>query len=317
MSKTKKLTVLIFFLALITFYSSTLLAQEEEINTLTQDDLTTITGNVQRPNGVIQLDGKLYIACSGDWTIYEVDLESQTTVTYIYGVRNSHTMIIEDTADDQVTIWAPDFVQNSLLRVNPVRSPETIASNLEGPWGIATLDQDTFLVTSTDGNRIVAINKSGNVLPIATELRSPTGIAVRGNHVYFANSGSARRAIEWLDLTDVEVRQTMATPTPPSTPINVTPAPLVSGLQNVTSVVLGPDDLLYFAYSLGTRGVVGRIDPELCAAEEEGCTNDEVEIVLYTELTAPLAGLTISPDMLLYTHTMFRPEIYQADLNGL
>jgi hypothetical protein len=316
MKKTRNVSVSSLLLFLILFYPTTLHAQSEEIDALTQDDLTTITGNVQRPNGVVQLDGKLYIACSGDWTIYEVDLTSQTTVTYIYGVRNSHTMLVEDTGDAQVTIWTPDFVQNSLLRVNPVRAPETIATNLEGPWGIASLDQDTFLVTSSDGNRIVAVSKSGSVLPITTELRSPTGIAVRNNRAYFANSGSARRAIEWLDLTDVEIRQTLATPeAAASAVINVTPAPLVSGLQNVTSVVLGPDDLLYFAYSLGTRGVVGRIDPELCI--EEGCTNDKVEIVLYTELTAPLAGLTISDDMLLYTHTMFRPEIYQADLKEL
>jgi hypothetical protein len=311
-----KLALLAFLLALTLLYASRIYSQSEEINTLTQDDLTTITGNVQRPNGLIQLNGKLYIACSGDWTIYEVDLEAQSTVTYIYGVRNSHTMLIDSTSNDQVTIWAPDFVQNSLLRVNPVRSPETIATNLEGPWGIASLDQDTFLITSTDGNRILAVSKSGNVLPIATELRSPTGIAVSNNRVYFANSGSARRAIEWLDLTDVEIRETLATPEAlAATTIEVMPSPLVSGLQNVTNVVLGPDDLLYFAYSLGTRGVVGRIDPEMCI--EEGCTNDEVEIVLYTELTAPLAGLTISPDMLLYTHTMFRPEIYQADLKEL
>lgn len=289
--------------------------QTNDITTLTQDDLNTITGNVQRPNGAVWLNDKLYIACSGDWTIYEVDLNNQSTVTYIYGVRNSHTLLIESPDDDQVTIWAPDFVQNSLLRVNPVRAPETIATNLEGPWGIASLDNDTFLVTSSNGDRILAVNKSGNVLPITTGLRSPTGIAVRNNVAYFGNSGSARRAIEWIDLTQTEIKEVMTNPQTASSEIEVVPEPLVTGLQNVTSVVLGPDDLLYFAYSLGTRGVVGRVDPEKC--REDGCTNDEVEIVLYTELTAPLAGLTISSDMILYTHTMFRPEIYEADLKEL
>jgi hypothetical protein len=77
--------------------------------------------------------------------------------------------------------------------------------------------------------------------------------------------------------------------------------------------VLGPDGYLYFAYSLGTRGVIGRVDPEVCR-ENNGCNIDRVEIVLYTELAAPLAGLAISPDMRLYVHTIFRPEIYWVQL---
>ncbi len=310
---------ILFFTAFITstlfsyyFIPNLQTASSSEVNTLTQDDLATITGNVQRPNGIAQAGTKLYIACSGDWTIYEIDLTTQTTITYIYGVRNSHTLLIDDTNDDEVTIYAPDFVQNSLLRVNPVRSPETIATNLQGPWGIASLNRDVFLITSIDGDQILAVNKSGTVVPLVSGLRSPTGIAIKNDQAYFANSGSARRAIEWIDLSEVEITEVMEST---SVETELIPQPLVTGLQNVTSVVMGPDDLLYFAYSLGTRGVVGRVDPEVCV--ENGCTNDEVEIVLYTELTAPLAGLTISSDMMLYTHTMFRPEIYEADLNEL
>lgn len=290
-------------------------AQTSEINTLTQSDLSTITGNVQRPNAVAISGTKLYIACSGDWTIYEIDLTTKTTVTYIYGVRNSHTLLVDDSNENEITIYAPDFVQNSLLRVNPVRSPETVATNLEGPWGIASLNRDIFLITSSDGDQIVAVNKAGTVVPLVTGLRSPTGIAVKNDRAYFANSGSARRAVEWVDLSELEIDTLMDLTQPLPSEAELVPQPLVTGLQNVTSVVMGPDNLLYFAYSLGTRGVVGRVDPEDCI--EEGCTNDEVEIVLYTELTAPLAGLTISPEMMLYTHTMFRPEIYEADLNDL
>jgi hypothetical protein len=77
--------------------------------------------------------------------------------------------------------------------------------------------------------------------------------------------------------------------------------------------VLGSDGKLYFAYSLGTRGVVGRVDPEVCRLNG-GCTNDQVEVVLYTELAAPLAGLTLSPDMKLYVHTMFSPDIYWVQI---
>ena len=88
---------------------------------------------------------------------------------------------------------------------------------------------------------------------------------------------------------------------------------LVSGLQNTTDVQLGADGYLYFAYALGNRGLVGRVDPKVCQANG-GCTNDQVEIVLFSDLDAPLAGLTITPDMRMFVHTMFKPEIYWAKL---
>ena len=87
------------------------------------------------------------------------------------------------------------------------------------------------------------------------------------------------------------------------------------GLQNVSNIVYAPDGHLYFAYAIGTRGVVGRVEPGECA-ENGGCDNDQVELVLYTDLSAPLAGLTISDDMRLFVHTLFRPEIYWAKIEG-
>jgi hypothetical protein len=88
---------------------------------------------------------------------------------------------------------------------------------------------------------------------------------------------------------------------------------LVSGLQNPTNLVIGPDRWLYIAYSLGTRGIVGRVNPDICR-EKGGCTNLDVEIVLWSELAAPLAGLVITPDMRLFVHTMFGAEIYWVQL---
>src|SRR5690606_9569737 len=89
--------------------------------------------------------------------------------------------------------------------------------------------------------------------------------------------------------------------------------PLVTGLQNVTGITLGSDGWLYFAYALGTRGVVGRIDPNACVGNG-GCTNDQIEVVVFTELSVPLAGLTLSPDMKLYVHSMFSPDLYWVQL---
>ena len=82
--------------------------------------------------------------------------------------------------------------------------------------------------------------------------------------------------------------------------------------HNSGQLAFGPDGYLYFTYALGTRGVVGRVNPEEC--RDGGCANADVEIVLFTELPAPLAGLTISPDMRLFVHTIYRPEIYWVQL---
>jgi hypothetical protein len=263
---------------------------------LTQTDLTVITGNVQRPNGMVWFDETLFVVCNGDWTVYEIDANNGDTRTYIYGVRNGHALHAEQNNAGQLVLWVPDFDQNMLLEVNPVRAPRPVATGLESPWGIAYLNENEFLISNLGADNVVRVSRSGMVSPLIEGLRRPTGLAVDGNYVYIANNGSARRAIEWVDLND------------PAT-IN----PLVSGLQSTTGLTLGPDGYLYFAYSLGSRGIVGRVDPEVCR-ENGGCGNEDVEIVLYTELAAPLAGITITPEMRLYIHTMFRPEIYWVQL---
>lgn len=263
----------------------------------TQDDLSVITGNVQRPNGMIWYNNNLYVVCNGDWTVYEINSETGTTRTYISGVRNGHALYTEETENDELIVWVPDFDQGALLRVNPVRAPDVIATGLEAPWGISRLDDEHFLITTLGDNNIVKVSREGEVEEFLTGLRSPTGIAVDDRIVYVANNGSARRALEWFNIEE-------------ETPA---PKPLVSGLQSVTGITVGPDGYLYFTYALGSRGVVGRVDAETCR-EKGGCANNDVEIVVYTELAAPLAGLTISEDERLFVHTMFRPEIYWVKL---
>lgn len=273
------------------------------ITTYTQEDLTVLTGNVQRPNGITWHNGNLYTICSGDWTIYEINAESGSTITYIFGIRNAHSSYIENINSQEIELWVPDFDTNTLFRVNRNRAPIPIATNLDGPWGIAYFDSDHFLVTNLLTNTISRVNRNGQNITVVSGLRAPTGIVVDSQYIYVANNGSARRAIEWIDREAIDTGD-----------INTTPQPLVSGLQNTSNLVMAEDGYLYFTYSLGTRGVVGRINPEEC--RDEGCTHDQVEIVVYTELAAPLAGLTITPDMRLFVHSIFRPEIYWVDLES-
>lgn len=265
----------------------------------TQSDLSVLTGNVQRPNGLSWHNDKLYIVCNGDFTIYEVDDTTGATRAYIFGVRNAHAIHAETDSNDELNLWIPDFEANLFVKVTRL-GVSTVVRDLEGPWGISYLDEEEFLITNLRGNSLVAVSRDGEVRELLTDLRSPTGVANDDAFIYFANTGSARRAIEWVskDVLDGAVE---------------TPQSLVTGLQNVTGVTLAPDGKLYFAYSLGTRGVVGRVDPEVCR-ENGGCQNDEIEIVVFTELASPLAGVTFSPDMRLFIHTMFSPDIYWVQL---
>ena len=265
-----------------------------------QSDLTILAGNVQRPNGIYWHDGYLYTGCAGDFTIYRVNDTTGETTTYMAGVQNAHTIYAETNAQGGVDLWVPDFQRNAV--VNVVEGPEMnmIAEGLNSPWGMDVASDGSFFVTQLRGDNVLHVQRDGTYAEVAVDLRNPTGIAVDGDYVYVANNGSARRAIEWFDVNEAPINEDSI-------------QPLVQGLQNTTGVVLGPDRLLYFAYSLGTRGIVGRVDPEHCR-ENGGCTNADVEIVLWSELSAPLAGLTLSDDLRLYVHTMFGSEIYYVQL---
>ncbi|MCC6613348.1 MAG: hypothetical protein IT320_07700 [Anaerolineae bacterium] len=268
----------------------------------TQSDLTVLTGNVQRPNGIAFLDGLLYTACTGDFTVYQIDAETGRTMTYAGGVRNTHTLYVEMGDNDLPVLWVPDFQMNQLLRV--VRGGvETISAGFDGPWGIAYLNEDEFLITNLLGNTLVVADREGETRTILDDLSNPSGIVIDDDTIFVGNNGSTRRAIEWYPL---DVSESDA-------PVADVGGPVVSGVQNVTGLALDADGMLYFAYALGTRGVVGRVDPQACI-EQGGCGNSEVEVVLFTELSAPLAGLTISPDNRLFVHTMFAPDIYWVQL---
>lgn len=266
-----------------------------------QGDLSVITGNVQRPNGLVWFNDFLYTVCTGDSTIYEINSTSGATRTYIWGVRNAHTLYAEQ-GDSGVSLWVPDFQANRLLHIDR-NGVDTINTELAGPWGISHLTDTEFLISNLQANNVIVMNRAGQTKEIITGLRSPTGVAVDEENIYVANTGSARRAIEWISKQEILENEGSTSET----------RPLVTGLQNTTSMVMAPDGYLYFAYALGTRGVVGRIDPQMCLGDG-GCTNDQVEIVVFTELVAPLAGLTISPDMRLFVHTIFSPDIYWVQL---
>ncbi len=262
-----------------------------------QDDLELLVGNVQRPNGFVWHDGSLYTICNGDWTIYKIDDLTGDTITFVFGTRDGNTLILEDT-NAGFDIWVPDPEVGALWKVDQRRSaPVAISAGLDSPWGITRLDSSQFLITDTRMNGIVAVNENGAKVDVHIELRAPTGIVKHESRVYFANGGSARRGIEYFSVEANGGYSAVK--------------PLISGLQNTTNLAMGSDGKLYFAYALGTRGVIGRIDPSICL--EAGCSGDDVELVVFSDIPAPLA-ITLSDDLRLFLHSRFRPEIYWLQL---
>ncbi len=264
---------------------------------LLQDDLQLLVGNVQRPNAMVWFEDHLYTVCNGDWTIYQIDDQSGDTITYVFGIKNGHSMLMESTAAG-FDLWVPDPDSQTLWKVNQDRlAPENVFSQLEAPWGIARFDENSLLLSDTKANAIVQVTEAGKANTIASELRSPTGIAIDESRIYFANGGSARRGIEWIQLEENGAISQ--------------PRPLVKGLQNTSNIIVGADGLLYFAYALGTRAVIGRVNPADCL--EEGCSGDETEMLVFSDLPAP-ASMALSSDLRLFLHSRFRPEVYWAQL---
>jgi len=262
-----------------------------------QADLNLLVGNVQRPNGMVYFEGDLFTVCNGDWTIYKIDAATGTTITFVFGVRNGNSLIAEATSTG-FDLWIPDPDNGALWQVDERRSaPTSVTAQLAAPWGIARLDNERFLVTDSRANTILEISEQGSIQIVQAGLRAPTGIARAGKRVYFANGGSARRGLEYFEIEADGSYSAVK--------------PLVSGLQNTSNVLLGGDGYLYFAHALGTRGVVGRIDPSVCL--EAGCDQDDVQMVIFSDSPAPLA-LALSDDMRLFLHSRFRPEIYWAQI---
>ncbi len=284
---------------------SAIVTTDTLMTSFTQADLSLLTGNIQRPNGLVWNDGKIFAACSGDWTVYEIDALTGNTNQYIYGPKNAHAMLAK-TFQGKTSLWIPDFQSNNVVEITQ-GVVKNIATNLNGPWGIAEFSDTQLLVTNLRGNNVVMVG-GDEPKEVITKLRSPTGIVVDDTYVYIANTGSARRAIEWFTTASVSKQSA-----PVDAEDKTISHSLVTGLQNVTNITMGSDGFLYFGYALGTRGVVGRVNPATCR-DNGGCGSNQVEIVVYSELAAPLAGMTLSPDMVLYIHSIFSPEIYWVDL---
>ena len=197
-----------------------------------QADLELMVGNVQRPNGIVWFNDAIYTVCNGDWTIYKIDDRSGDTVTFVFGVRNGSNLIAEET-ESGFDLWVPDAETGNLWKVDERRAaPISVAADLAAPWGIARLDDESFLISDTRSNSILQVPTAGEPRTAVNGLRAPTGIARQGSLFYVANGGSARRGIEYFELdADGEFTDLQ---------------PLVSGLQNTSNIAIGRRRLALF-----------------------------------------------------------------------
>ena len=137
--------------------------------------MSVLTGNVQKPNGLSWFNNKIYTACSGDGTVYEIDDTTGTTRAYIYGIKNAQTLYVENDANNALTMWVPDYQSNTLTKVTRSRI-ETVVRNLNGPWGISYVDEQHFLVTSLLSNTINLLSREGDNQVLMENLSAPMGV---------------------------------------------------------------------------------------------------------------------------------------------
>lgn len=266
---------------------------------LAQSDFRVLTGTVRLPNGMYWYEGFLYVSCAGDATLYRLDARTGITQTYIIGLQNAHALYVEGGRGDDPIIWAVDSIQNRLVRISyDQEALQTIWGGLKGGWGLLPdAAGEGFYLSQWGSDDILYVEREGQESEVLLGgFQNPSGMALDGDYLYVTNNASTPRAVEWIDLSEDSPQA----------------RPLVKDLQNASQVVMAADGYLYIAYALAGRGIISRVKPEDCRAE--GCSNDDLELVIWTELSAPLAGLTISPDMQLFVHVMFGPEIYALDL---
>src|SRR5690606_495427 len=146
-----------------------------DFRALTQADLSILTGNVQRPHGITWFNDQLYVSCTGDWTVYQINSTTGQTLTYINGIRNAHSRHAENGTDGELHLWVPDFQSNSLNDVtrNGVR---VVTNALSGPWGMVQEDDEHFLITNLSANTLTRVSRTGQVDTLVGGLRAPTGV---------------------------------------------------------------------------------------------------------------------------------------------
>jgi len=254
------------------------------------DQIRYLTGDVAKPNGIGWYGNNLYVVCAGDGTVYELDDQTGFTNTYIYGVKDAFSIYPEKGRDGNLYLWVPDAGARSIVRVSP-SEVETIVSGTGEPRSLIPYDVNTFLVSGLRANTVEQVSRDGERITWITGLEDPTALVLHREYLYVSNMSNVDRAIEWYTLADIRAD-------------NPEPSPLLRGIEGITGMQLYSDGYLYFTYEQDGRGLVGRIQPDVCR-DANGYSADQVEVVVAPRLTSPLAGLMITPDGRMFFHELY------------
>ena len=153
---------------------------------------------MQRPNGIAWFNNKLYTACTGDGTVYEIDDTTGADARlHLRHSRMRKRSTSKQDAQNNLTLWVPDYQANTLTKVTR-SGVETVARNLHGPWGIAYVDEQHFLLTNLLEQYASTCSAAMGTIRFCWKTwRRRWGLFMMIETLYVANYGSTRRSIEW------------------------------------------------------------------------------------------------------------------------
>lgn len=217
-----------------------------------------------RPGGALQLAGMLFspgypgfsrgvaAAGAGEWIV----TTAMGDVARFAPARQESTVLAKGFDQLMGVALGADgtviFAEATTGRVHAVTGNGTVselAHGLAAPTGVALGSDGTVYVSEAGGGRIVAL-KGGKAATVVDGLRQPQGIAIRGDLLYIADTGT-KELVEY-DLNG-KARRTIASNLPIGAPPGVTPKPLhaflplCGAMTPFTGLTTGADGTVYVA----------------------------------------------------------------------
>jgi len=181
----------------------------------------------------------------------------------------------------------------------------TVARDLHGPWGLAYVDEEHFLLTNLLSNTVNLLSRDGDNQVLLDGLSAPMGLVHDEETVYVANYGSTRRSIEWYDYDAVLDGSADARRSRSCAGQRLAERDRLAAWQRRQALL---------CLRASNRGMIGRVDPQIC-----GRTAVAVTINRDRALQRPrgaAGGLNAHAGHAAVRHTMFQTDLYWADITG-
>lgn len=168
-----------------------------------------LKGGISRPEGVlVHPNGSIYV--SGAWTRNVVAFRGGKKIAMVDGLSAPRALALG--RDGQ--IWIADSSKNQITLANPLLKLERVIKGAQAgfndPHDVEVADDGTMIVVEKSRHRIKLISQNGRLLDsIGTgragkdlrSLRRPSGVTMRGNVLWIADSGNNRVLRCVLDIS--------------------------------------------------------------------------------------------------------------------